>query len=219
MSIQFLNNPGCHERHLRRRHANPLFGTERSRVDQAMVDSARLLDERHEALIIKNFTDLIGQASRLDGEQMGDEIIELKRRLDQLIVECALFGNRHQSIIVSVERLIDTMITALRSIVADNQQLTELLGEEERARRTQHELLRYPLVADLIYEETPIDRSELAATLLSESDDALRAALWLFEPQQIDELSREAKEKSSTIRSPELLRDINHKIQLMERLE
>ena len=55
------------------------------------------------------------------------------------------------------------------------------------------ELLRQPLVADLLHPQSSIGAEGLAPTLLSETEEALAAALQMFDLEQLSQLYADAE--------------------------
>jgi len=58
------------------------------------------------------------------------------------------------------------------------------LKEEELARTAHYQLLQLPLVVDLLRPDSPIKENDLLPSLLSESEEALKAAFYLFDEKQ-----------------------------------
>jgi hypothetical protein len=84
-------------------------------------------------------------------------------------------------------------MSTIRVTSAGDPMAERQLEEEDEARRLHLRLLEHPLVADLLDPDSPIGPDELAATLLTESDDALQAALELFDVDQLRLLCRDAR--------------------------
>ena len=59
------------------------------------------------------------------------------------------------------------------------------LVDEMQARKLHFEMLSYPLVADLMRADSPIQSEELMPALLSETDKVVTAAASLFTPDQL----------------------------------
>jgi len=67
------------------------------------------------------------------------------------------------------------------------------LDEEDQARQLHNRLADEVFVADLILPESPIGQNELVPSLLSESQQAVAAALQLFDAEQLSTIYPEAK--------------------------
>ena len=78
-----------------------------------------------------------------------------------------------------------------RGAAGDPQAIDEL-AQERAARETHFELLKTPLVADLLHPQTCIAADELAPTLLSADETDLTAALQLFDLEQLSALYADA---------------------------
>ena len=220
MSLQFSEHPGSHERQLRRRAGNPLFNAVLQQVTQQEVDEARLLDQQEAQEFLEEFRGLVQRAVDLKPNEESEVILELKAKLDRAYVECTAMAGDHQQILLALRKLIEVVMHAVRASVGDDAKAKTELDDEEAARRAQFELLTHPLGADLMRPDTVIERDQLAATLLSETEEAIRAALWLFEPEQLATLREEAGDLALGLRNQgEELPELWDKIKLLESIE
>ena len=194
MTLHFSDHPGSRERQLRRRAGNPLFTDARRNVLQMDIDTARRLDEEEAQQFLERFRELVQRAVELKPNEESEVILDLKAKLDHAYVECTAMAGEHQPILQALRKLIEVVMQAVRASVGDDAKAAAELDDEENARRAQYELLVHPLVADLMRPDTVIEREELAATLLSENEEAIRAALWLFEPEQLEAIREEARD-------------------------
>lgn len=220
MTLQFSAHPGSRERHLRRRAANPLFAAALRGVTQADINAAQAEDQRDAQDFLERFRALVQRAVELKPNEESQTILDLKASLDHAYVECAAMAGDHQPIQDALRKLIEVMMGAVRAAAGDDPKAQAELDDEERARRAQFELLHHPLVADLMHPATPIDREELVAALLSDTDEAIRAALWLFEPEQLDEIREEARDLAIALRNKgDELPELWEKMKLLESQE
>ncbi|GAB6044245.1 hypothetical protein [Endothiovibrio diazotrophicus] len=201
MSLQFSDHPGSHERQLRRRAGNLLFDVARRRVTQGDVDRARALDQQEAQAFLEQFRALVQRAVELKPNEESQVILELKAQLDRAYVECTAMAGEHRSILDALRKLIEVVMQAVRAAAGDDPKARAELDDEERARRAQFELLGHPLVADLMRPDTTIEAQELVPTLLSESREAIRAALWLFEPEQLEEIRERGRDLALGLRN------------------
>ena len=80
-----------------------------------------------------------------------------------------------------------------RATASDAVALAEI-EQEQAAHKIHLQLLEYPIVADLLRADSPVGEHELLATLLSEADEALHAAMTLFDGSQAKILSHRGRE-------------------------
>lgn len=192
MALQFSDQPGSYERHVRRRYDNPLFPPGRQQITQADVDAARATDEREYQAFRTEFHQLLQEAGNMAGSVDTELVLGLKERIEQLYERCAGFGGDHSKEKQGLLRLNEVIMTAVRGAAGDDPLAMEELEKEQTARQLHLELLEYPLVADLLREDTPIEAQDLVPTLLSEDPESVRVVMSLFEPQQQAQLQSEA---------------------------
>ncbi len=191
--LRFSPDPGPRERHLQRRHANPLFGEAALTLDQADVDAAREADARDQERFLADFRTLVQEAVELPPHAESDQVLAIKARLDESYTRvCALPGD-HAAVREAIRRLIEVIMAAIRKSAAGDPLALQKLDEEAQARALHMELVEHPLVADLLLPDTPIAESELLPTLLAEEADAVTAATTLFEPEQLAALHAEGE--------------------------
>jgi len=181
----FSRRPGRHERHLMRRHDNPLFPADRRLVTEADVMAARRLDQRETEAFMERFRDLVQRAIDLEPHVQSDVLLRLKEDFDKAYEECASLGGDQSRIKEAIETLVEKIMNAIRKGAEGDPVAMRKLDEEEEARRLHYRLLEHPLIADLLHPETVIDENELLPALLSADDDEFQAALELFTPKQL----------------------------------
>lgn len=179
---------GMHERHLRRRDGNPLFSVPPAEYQAEDYLEARRLDSHELNTFHNDMQEVIQQAIDLPANAPSETVLELRGRLDQLYTRCSGFGGSCGSHKQAIRKLIEIVMNAVWQAVADDQQARMELESEEVARQKHFCLLEYTLVSDLIRPDTPIASEELVPTLLQADDDELEAVLWLFEPEQLQDI-------------------------------
>ena len=189
----FSRRPGRHERHLRRRHANPLFPESRRAVSESDVMAARRLDQAEVEDLMQRFRDLVQRAIDLEPHVQSDVLLQLKEDFDRAYEECAGLAGDQSKVKEAIETLVGTIMNAIRKGAEGDPVAMQKLDEEEEARRLHYRLLEWPLVADLLHPETVIREEELVPTLLSEEDAGLEEVLALFTPEQLALLVAEAR--------------------------
>lgn len=192
MSVAFSQRPGRHERHYRRRLDNPLYGDRSTqRSDEALLDMQRL---DHEELMsfIPALRSVVKRAVELAPSEESDVVLRLKEDLDRLYEQSAGLADDQSANQAAITELIEVIMRNVERGAAGDPQALDELAQERLARATHFELLREPLVADLLHPDSLIEPSDLAPTLLSANRDELTAALQLFDGEQLDALHADA---------------------------
>jgi hypothetical protein len=191
MSLSFSDRPGPRERQLRRRHGNPLFGSAAA-VDPEQLRRAKLADQAEAREFEQAFPALMERAANLPPTAESDQVLVLKEDLDKAYEQAAGLAGDQARLMEAINKLIGVIMRAVWKGAGNDSAAQEELRQEEEARRLHQALLQQPLIADLLNPDTPIPPEELAATLLSETEPALAAALVLFDPSQVEALHTQA---------------------------
>lgn len=202
MTIPFSEHPGRHERHYRRRLGNPLFGTApMAPDDQALLEMQRL---DHEELVrfVQDLRQTIQRAVDLQPNVGSEVVLALKEDLDRLYEVSAGLAEDQRANQAAIAQLQEVIMRNVERGAAGDPQAVDELGQERVARAAHFELLRQPLVADLLHPQSTIVASELAPSLLSESHDAVAAALTLFDLDQLIALHAEARRRLAACTTP-----------------
>ncbi len=184
MRIPFSEQPGRQERHFRRKLDNELFPQPiRNPQDDDLLEVQRV---DHEELIgfLTDLRETVQQAVALKPNEESQVILDLKERLDKLYEQSAGLADEQSGNQEAIRQLIAVIMKTLWAAATDPQAESEL-QQETTARATHFELLREPLVADLLHPASPIGEGELVPTLLSESEAAVAAAVTLFDEDQL----------------------------------
>lgn len=184
---------GMHERHMRRKDGNPLFGLPTLRYTTADYMQARRLDSEEMNAFQSEMQEVIQQAIDLPSNAESEVVLELRGKLDQLYTRCSGFGTSCGSHKQSIRKLIEIVMQAVWQASADDPMARMELEQEEMARQQHFCLLEYPLISDLMRPDTPITQDELIPTLLQADEDELEAVMWMFEPEQLQEIREEAQ--------------------------
>ena len=187
MTLIFSQRPGRRERHLVRKHDNPLFPDEPPLTSHLLLEAQRLDHEELEAFLA-DFHQLVHQAVELDANVGSEVVLALKERLDRAYEQAAGLADDQSQVQAAIVRLLGPIMAAVRRGAANDSVALQELEQEALARTTHFELLAQPLVADLLAPDSPIAEAELAATLLSVPQREFSAALTLFDPQQREQL-------------------------------
>lgn len=193
MIVSFSQRPGRHERHLRRRFRNPLFPAPAWTLgEQALVDIRR---QDHEELsaYLAQLRDLVQRAVDLRPNEEAQVVLDLKGELDRTYERAALLADDQSGSKEAIRKLIAAIMSTIRASSEGDPLAERELDDEEEARRIHFRLLEHPLVADLLDPASLIRPDELAPSLLSDSEPAVRAALELFDADQLALLCRDGR--------------------------
>ncbi|MGD2084256.1 MAG: hypothetical protein PVF91_14945 [Chromatiales bacterium] len=199
MRVPYSEMPGAHERHLRRRIANPLFPDAPEALDPDGLLEVQRLD--HEALLafIDDLKRLIGEAGNLPPNAESDQVLGLKERLDKAYeTACGLADDQARNK-AAIRRLIEVIMQAVWKGAAGDPRAEEELSQEEQARAMHFALLEHSLVADLLAPDSPIREEDLVPTLLSAADEELEAALDIFDETHLREIARRGRDRLSQV--------------------
>jgi len=183
---------GMHERHLRRKDGNPLYGVPAPKYTQGDYMQARRLDSEEMNAFQNEMQEVIQQAIDLPSNVESEVVLELRGKLDQLYTRCSGFGSSCGTHKQSIRKLIDIVMNAVWQAAADDPMARMELEHEELARQQHFCLLEYPLISDLMRPDTPITQDELVPTLLQADEDELEAVMWMFEPEQLEDIRNQA---------------------------
>jgi hypothetical protein len=192
--LRFGSAPGPRERHLRRRAGNVLFPAARRDVTQPEVDLARSADEREAHQFREDFLELVKDAVDLPAHAESEDVLALRERIGALYDSGAGLGGDHVQELKSLEKLYQTITGAVRANAGGDALALAELDQEREARALHLDLIRHPLVCDLLRRDSPIAADELVPTLLSAEAHAVRAAMVLFDPAQRRELHAAARD-------------------------
>ncbi len=185
MSLIFSKKPGRYERHLKRKHNNPLFPeTERSITPEELLEAQRL---DHEELVefIGGFRALVQRTVNLKPNEETDTILKIKEQLDMAYEQASCLADDQSETKEAIKKLSQVIMNCILSNTTGDRLAQEELKQEQEARSTHYFLLQHPIVADLLHPESLILESDLAPTLLSEEPQGLQAALELFDSAQL----------------------------------
>lgn len=185
MDLPFTDRPGRRERHLQRRHDNPLFGWPAPQVEPEALLGAQRADHEEQESFANAFRALVKRAVDLPPETGSEEILAIKEDLERHYEQaCGLPGDLEAEK-AGILRLIDVIMRVVRRHAGSDPLAAEELGQEETARAIHFRLLGLPLIADLLHPESPLRPDELAAAVLSASEAEIAALGDVFDPDQI----------------------------------
>jgi hypothetical protein len=193
MIFPFSQLPGRHERHLRRKFRNPLFPSPAWNVTEQVLLDIQRRDHEELSAYLADLRDLVQRAVDLRPDEETQVVLGLKGELDRAYERAALLADDQTGNKEAIRKLIAVIMAAIRATAAGDPVAERELDDEEEARRIHFRLLEHPLVADLLDPGSLIRPDELAPSFLSDDEPAVRAALELFDGDQLSLLCREAR--------------------------
>ncbi|MCG7991502.1 MAG: hypothetical protein JAY99_08370 [Candidatus Thiodiazotropha lotti] len=194
MNLLFSELPGRFERHLMRKHDNPLFQASQNQLTQEQLTEAQRLDHEELVAYIESLRKLVGEAVALGPHEQSDVILELKERLDKAYENACRLADDQTPNKQAIMKLVEVIMRAVWKGAGNDTLAHQELQQEEAARKTHYALLEHPLVADLLDPDSLILQNELLPVLLSAEHDEFETAITLFDPAQLSELCRQGED-------------------------
>ncbi|MCM8856471.1 MAG: hypothetical protein LC541_05685 [Candidatus Thiodiazotropha sp.] len=188
MRLMLSELPGRHERHLVRKHNNPLFSESERTLTQDQLTEAQRLDHEELVAYISQLRKLVGEAVALGPHEQSDVILELKERLDKAYEHACRLADDQTPNKHAIVKLVEVIMQAVWKGAGNDSLALQELEQEAIARKTHFELLEYPLVADLLDPESLISKEQLLPVLLTTERKEFEAAVTLFDPIQLEAL-------------------------------
>lgn len=182
MSIAASQFPGAHERQYLRQIKHPeLFAIE---PDALLLVQAKANDQALVEPFMRDFQTVLERAATFKTNEESDVLLVVKADLDRLYNASCSLPDDQCDIQKYIANLIETIMQSiLKSAEGDERAILELT-EETEARKMHFELLKSPLVADLLSDEPVIPAEQLVPVLLSAEKTDLAQAVQLFDVEQ-----------------------------------
>jgi len=193
MTLSFSDLPGSRERQLQRQYNNPLFSESLRTVTAEQLSKVQEQDLAQLQLFSEAFQVLFDSASQLAENVQSDVILKLKEDADRLYEQAACLPGDNNNAQQSLMKLISVIMQAVRHGAGDDPKAISELEQEAEARAMHAELMKVPLIVDMLNPDSMIDPDNLAATMLSVKPEELQAGLQLFEIDQITQLYNDAE--------------------------
>jgi len=178
---------------LLRKKDNPLFPKPERSISRESLEEAQRLDHEELSAFITDFRNLIHEAVKLQPNVESSQVLSIKERLDKSFEQSAGLADDQQETREAILKLLEIIMTAVRKGAGDDPRALSELAQEELARAAHFELLKHPLVADLLAPDSPVSADQLVPTLLSASTAEFEAAMKLFDEAQLALLHRDAQ--------------------------
>lgn len=185
MELPFTHRPGRRERHLRRRHENPLFAWPPVSVEPLNLLEAQKADHEEIEAFRDSFRDLVQRAMDLPPNAGSDQVLALKEDLERHYEQACGLAEDHTQERAALRRLIELVARAVRRAAGSDPLAQAELDDEEQARTIHFRLLEQPLVGDSLHPQSPISPDDLLPTLLTAAPSELAAALEVFDHHQV----------------------------------
>jgi hypothetical protein len=185
VDLPLTHQPGRRERHLRRRHRNPLFAWPPVEVEPETLLAAQKADHEEMDAFRVAFREQVQKAVTLQPDAGSEAVLALKEGLEKLYEQARGLPEDHDREKEALGRLISLIMKAIRKATGDDSLARRELQDEEQARAIHFRLLAEPLVADILHPQSPIGPDELVPTLLSAGERELEAALDVFDADQL----------------------------------
>ena len=193
MELPFSHRPGRRERHLLRRHENPLFAWPPISVQPEVLLDAQRADHEEMETFRDSFRGLLQRAVDLPADAGSDVVLGLKEALETHYEQSFGLPEDQTEPRQAIARLISVIMRTIWRHAGADPVAQQELSDEEVARSMHFRLLEQPLVADLLHPESPIRPEELVPSLLSATEAEVEAAAEVFDGEQLDLLVRDAE--------------------------
>jgi hypothetical protein len=193
MELPFTHRPGRRERHLRRRHENPLFAWPPQEVAPETLLAAQKADHEEMEAFGESFGAVIQRAAGLEANAGSDAVLGLKEELERHYEQACGLPEDHGDAKEAIKRLIAVVMRAVWRAAGDDPLAHRELEDEEQARVIHFALLEHPLVADILHPQSPIQPDELAPSLLTAREEEVEAALEIFDADQLTLLVQQGR--------------------------
>lgn len=189
---KFRENPGCRERHLRRKLGNPLFEPGDRDTTAAELDAEQRRDDDELSAFLSAVKSLVARVGALSPDSDTSEVVALKKQADAYYEQCLGLPGDQRRVKAALIKLITELTRLNMQTLHDTQALVEL--QDEQVKRLAHfTRLEFPVTGDICRDQSPLAEGDLVPTLLSEPAEALNAALSLFGAERVSTIRTEAE--------------------------
>jgi hypothetical protein len=123
--IKWEENPGCFERHLQRRYNNPLFLTERQKIYGEELKLARAKDKIDQKEFLKQYTLLVSEAIRLEGNMSNSDCSKCLQDTQFLLELRASIGGDLEIETAVLEKIESSLMVAMIASLPQGEELLE----------------------------------------------------------------------------------------------
>lgn len=160
--------------------------------NQQEIADARFQDQQELALFHQQLAQILAVCNNLTDHSNTGRIPQVKAELDSCYIRACSLGADLNEQKEALSYLNDVITSALRRALRDDDEPGRFkLIKQESLRVRQIESLSHTVVADILRDDSPIASTELAATLLCESDAAFLAAAHMLSTDRRQTLAAE----------------------------
>jgi hypothetical protein len=186
--LEWSENPACFERHLKRKHNNPLFPEPDREVTQEQIDRARERDREDAAKLERDLADVASDLQKLPALARPRDVAPIRERIDELLDRAAAIGGQADLTRGALHELRKALINNLRKAFKGNGKLLNALEEAERYHCSRVEIFHDPPVAQLLR----IPSSDLIPAMLSESPEIIEKIMCMVDEDKREPVAKEA---------------------------
>lgn len=207
MELLWSERPGCFERHLQRKHNNPLFPPTERGVTQAEVDAARTRDSAEAGEFRLAVVALVTQIADLANPTALETIARLREMIERLLDVAAELGPTVLDDEVRLRRVRASLADTLRNDAATKGSAAEALLAEAEEFQKAHLYLRSYFIAQAKRGDSPIQgEANFVRSLLSEDPTTIRGVVTALSDaaETLAELRRQASALVDELRRTEI---------------
>jgi hypothetical protein len=192
--LAWSTEPGCYERHLQRRHQNPLFPPASRVVTQEEVDAARTHDAAEAKAFHAEVWELVRASQKLSDPLTVRQAFEIRQKIDDLMDRAAELGGN----LAKEEEMLSTLYEALISDVrrgleqVENDEALQRLQKAEEFRTKFVEQVHNRFFAQMKREDSPIKPEEIVPSLLTEEPESIQLVMNILDDDTKNLFQREA---------------------------
>ena len=175
--IDWSERPGCFERHLQRRHNNPLFPSERQHVTAADVAVARRRDAQDFESLRAEYVQFLEDVTQLPDDLPSREVNPIRERIGDLTQRAAQVGGQASEIASRLTTFRRKLIQTWSNSFSDNPNALKELQEAEAFYHAGAWKFNNPFVAQMNRDDTPITREEVVPSILTEDVATIRTVM------------------------------------------
>jgi hypothetical protein len=169
--------PGARERHLQRRHNNPLFEVSRRSVNAAEVYYARVMDAQALQDVRRDFKAIFEEIQTGDLDfDWHKQLDGLRTRLDALKERLNVIGGEKADLLQAIAALREHVLATWRAALGDAPEKLALL-QEAQALEAQREALWTEWSSQATGDSSSVPKDEVAVALLCEPVEDIKKAV------------------------------------------
>lgn len=174
--LEWSENPGCFEGHLKRKYDNPLFPEPDREVTQEQIVEARERDQEDAANLQKECLELVSDVEKLPELATAGDVGPIRERIDDLLDRAAGIGGDADVISDLLITLRKSLVDSMREGMKDNEEALKALEDAEDYHHSRVEIVHNPYVAQV----GRIPTEDIIPAMLSESPETIRIAMSLI---------------------------------------